>query len=152
MNTRKDEQWLDGELRRVINTSEPQFDAEAWKRKHAGAYEVLTSRGRKTLDVGFRTNGRRRLFVGTLAAAAVILMGVAILLTPTPPQHQPEPGVGAAAKATSPADIVSMIALRTAYRRGGEEALNQQLDKALNTLGPRPDGLSTLQVLHDLNG
>ena len=32
------------------------------------------------------------------------------------------------------------------------EALNQQLDKAMETLGPRPDGLLTLQILLDRNG
>ena len=32
MNERKkDENWLDDELRRAINTTAPEFDAEAWK-------------------------------------------------------------------------------------------------------------------------
>jgi hypothetical protein len=150
MTTRRDEQWLDGELRRTINTRKPEFDAEAWKRNHAEAYEALTSRRSGTCGVGIRTRRRVRPFVGMLAAAAVIVVGVAILLTQRLPHDQQRPVIDASAKAPSPAHIVSMISLRTAYRQGGEEALNQQLDTALNTLGPRPSGLSALKILSDL--
>lgn len=150
MNTRRDEKWLDGELRRAIDTGKLEFDAEAWKRKHAGAYAVLTSRARTRHDTRARMGRRVWLIPGTLAAA-VILIVVAFLLTRMPPNAQ-EPEAGTSARAISPANIVSMMSLRMAYRHGGEEALNRQLDKALKTLGPRPDALLTLQVLRDLNG
>lgn len=150
MNTRRDEQWLDGELRRAINTSKPKFDAEAWKRNHAEAYEALISRGPGTCGVSVRASRRVRLFVGMLTAAAMIVVGVAILLTQRLPHDQQGPVIDASAKAPSPTHIVSMISLRTAYRQGGEEALNQQLDTALNTLGPRPGELSALKILSDL--
>lgn len=148
MNTRKDERWLDSELRRVIDTAKPEFDAEAWKRNHAEAYAALISRGRHAQDAGRRA----RWLVSTLAAAAVIFIGVTVLLMRTPPQRDGGPEVGAAARATSPGDIVRLMSLRTAYRQGGEEALNRQLDEALETLGPRPDEPLALRVLYDLNG
>ena len=90
--------------------------------------------------------------VGALAVAAVILIGAAILLMQVPSRQPQEPEVAVTPKAPSPARIVSMMSLRMAYRRGGEEALNQQLDAALKTLGPRPSKLSALEVLSDLEG
>ena len=153
MNERKkDENWLDDELRRAIDTTAPQFDAEAWKQNHAEAYEALIARGQTTSNSD-RGSGRTvRLMVGRLAAAAVIFIGVAILLMQIPPRDQEKPEVAVTPKAPSPARIVSMMSLRTAYRQGGEEALSQQLDTALKTLGPRPRKLSALQVLSDLEG
>lgn len=152
MSTQNNEQWLDTELRRIINTSQPEFDAEAWKRRHNTAYEALISRSRHAQNTGGRNGRRVRWLASTLAAAAVIFISVAILSTRTPPQPGNGPETGTSAKATSPGEIVSMMSLQTAYRQGGEEALNQQLDKALETLGPRPDRPLTLRALYDLNG
>lgn len=151
MKTRKDEDWLDRELRHAIDTGRPEFDAGAWKRRYPEAYDAVTSRARETLGVGIG-NRRRHWFVGTLAAVAVIVIAVGVFFTRTPPQGGRERGVGTSAKTTSPANVVSMMALRSAYRQGGETALNQQLDKALETLGPRPGALLKLQDLLDRNG
>lgn len=144
MSERRDERWLDEQLRRAINTTAPEFDAETWKRDHAGAYQALVSRGR----------GRHRAHwaVGGLAAAAVILIGAAVLLTRVPSQIRQEPVGGDIAKAPSPAHIVSMMSLRVSYRQGGEEALYEQLDAAMKTLGPRPGRPSALRMLIDLDG
>jgi hypothetical protein len=150
MNTHKDERWLDGELRRVINTSKPEFDAEAWKRSHAEAYEAVTSRGPERRSVRLRANRSVRFFAGVLAAAAMIAVAATVLLMQRSPRYRGEVPPDLPARVSSPADIVSMISLRTAYRQGGEEALNEQLDAALKTLGPRPSGLSALTILSDL--
>ncbi|MBP7052703.1 MAG: hypothetical protein KBE65_16960 [Phycisphaerae bacterium] len=151
MSERKDERWLDAQLHRVINTTRPGFDAEAWKRNHAGAYRTLTSRAQELQrdDEGMRR--RIRWMWGGVAAAAVILVGVTVLLTRVPQDRQ-ESAPGPTPEAASPPSIVSMISLRTAYRQGGEEALNQQLDMALSQLGPRLNGLTTLRVVRDLDG
>jgi len=148
----KDENWLDDELRRAIDTTAPKFDADAWKQNHPEAYEALTSRGRGTADADRGRSRTVRLMVGRLAAAAVIFIGVAILLMQVPPREPQGPEIAVAPKAPSPARIVSMMSLRMAYRQGGEEALSQQLDTALKKLGPRPSKLSALQVLSDLEG
>ena len=152
MNERRDENWLDDELKRAINTTRPEFDAEAWKQNHADAYEALTSRGRGAEDADRGRSRIVRLTVGRLAAAAVILIAVAILVMQIPAGEQQEPPVAVAPKATSPAKIVSMMSLRMAYHQGGEDGLNQQLDTALKKLGPRPGKLSAMQVLSDLEG
>jgi len=139
MNERRDERWLDEQLRRAINTTAPEFDAETWKRDHAEAYQALVARGLGAK--GQKGVKVRRVCWAVGAAAAVILVGAAILVTA--PQVRDEPVGGETAKAPSPAHIVSMLSLRTAYRQGGEEALYEQLDAALKTLGPRPDASST---------
>ena len=89
---------------------------------------------------------------GGLAVAATILIAVAILFTPRPPRETPGPRIGSSASAPSPAKMVSMISLARAYRQGGEDALNQQLDAALSKLGPRPDGISAVRILSELEG
>ena len=152
MKAHRDERWLDGELRRAIHTSRPEFDAAAWKRKHAGAYAALTSHGRRRAEDGVGTGRRGRLVAGMLAAAAVIFICVATLLLPRPPQDGREPVDGTGTRAASPASAISMMALRKAYRQGGQEALNRQLDAALETLGPRPDTSLLTDLLTDLRG
>ena len=151
MSERKDENWLDDELRRAIDTTQPEFDAQAWQRKYAEQYQTLVARGRKSTGSG---SGRKvRLMVGRLAVAAVILIGVAILLTRMPEQDTREPvAIAARSPASSPARMLSMMSLRTAYHQGGQEALNRQLDTALTKLGPRTSRVSALQILNDLEG
>lgn len=151
MNERKDERWLDEQLKRAVNGSTPAFDAEAWKLNHAEAYSALTARVRKTPDAGGAVRRRVHWIVGGLAAAAAILIGVTVLLTWTSQDRQ-ESSPGVSVEAASSASIVSMISLRTAYHQGGEEALNRQLDMAMDQLGPRLNGPATLRVVLDLDG
>ncbi len=149
---KKNEKWLNVELRRVINTTKPEFDAEAWKQKYAKEYETLEARGRHAVRAGVGAGRRVRLMGGGLAVAATILIAVAILFTQRPPREAPGPATGGSVSASSPAKMVSMMSLARAYRRGGEDALNQQLDAALSKLGPRPDEISAVQVLSELEG
>lgn len=152
MNEHKDEQWFDDQLRRAINTTRPVFDAEAWKLNHAEAYSALTARVREAPNTSGAVRRRAHWIAGGLVAAAAILVGVTVLLTQAPPQSPEESPPGVSAKAASPANSVSLISLRRAYRQGGEEAMNQQLDMALEQLGPRLNGLSALRVMRDLDG
>lgn len=150
MSVRRDEKWLDDELRVAINTTRPEFDAEEWKRKHAAAYDALIARRQTPSETADCGAGRTvRLMAGRLAAAAVILVGVVILLMQIPPRQSQEPLSHGPMKVTSPAKMVSMMTLRMAYRQGGEEGLNHQLDAALRMLGPRPNGLSMQDLLND---
>ena len=92
-------------------------------------------------------------WVGRLAVAAVLVLTVSVLLVLwDKPDVQPGAPTGIPPVAQSPAKMVSMMSLATAYRQGGEEALNQQLDGALDRLGPRPGTVSALQILDDLEG
>ncbi len=147
MNRRKDEDWLDEQLKQVINTTRPEFDAEAWKHRYPRAHAALTPRRCEVTDFGTALPYKLRL-----AVAAVILIGVALLWIQKPTPELPAPPMETTAPVRFPAQMVSMMTLRAAYRQGGQEGLNRQLDSALKTLGPRPDELSLLRVLRDLDG
>lgn len=153
MSERKDEKWLDDELRRVVNTTRPEFDDEAWKEKYAKEYETLLARKRST-ERSSGTPHRLRLIVqgpiGRLAVAATIILAVGLFLARNePPAPKPVPPLTAHA---APARMVSMISLSTTFRRGGMEALDKQFDRALDELGPRPNGALMADLLSDLEG
>ncbi len=150
---RKDEKWLDGELRRAINTTRPEFDADAWKQKHAKEYEALVARGQ---EVSRRPEARGRVAravwigpVGRLAAAAVIVLAAVFFLS----RKSDGPGMvgpGPQPADQPPAKMMTMMSLSTAFRRGGMEALEKQFETASGKLGPRPDGISMAELYRDL--
>ncbi len=148
MSQRRDENWLDDELRRAIDTTNPQFDAEAWKQKYAVEYQTLVAR------LGKPPSSKRpiRFVITRYAIAAVILIGVGVLLTRTPEPGEREPAPRPGPTVTSPAEMTSMMALRAAYRQGGQDALEQLLDTAMEKLGPRPSETPTLRLLSDFEG
>jgi len=150
MNERRDEQWLDNELQHVIGQTGVRFDAEIWKREHAEAYQALANRrgrgGRAKI-----AHPWRRVFIGHMGrlavAAAIVVVGTLAFLAPGPKTPgriaTPPPG---------PTDIVTFKSLTLAYRRGGEEGMNRQLDAAQETLGPRPDHSLLSDLLDDIRG
>ncbi|MFH1719102.1 MAG: hypothetical protein ABIF19_17240 [Planctomycetota bacterium] len=84
------------------------------------------------------------------AAAAVVIAAVSLFLgrgghTPTGPTAEPRWA------AESPAKMVSMMSLRAAYRQGGLDALDEQFRDTLNVLGPPPLGISSRELLENVN-
>lgn len=148
MNERKDERWLDEQLERAVNGSTPVFDAESWRKTHAGEYEILLARQDRPDGCGVRSVWVRR--AAGLAIAAVVVMGVALLFVDGPGSEEPVPPTLPVVRSAT--EMMTMRSLRLAYEQGGEEALNRQLDMSLDQLGPRPNGFSTLRIVHDLDG
>jgi len=155
MSERKDEKWLDDQLERVVHGSTPVFDAQAWKRKYAGAFQTLLRRGepRSHSGRGHPVRLVLRRFIGTLAIAAVLTVAAGLLLvgrsgfTPEKPTPGPQP-----VAQQSPAQMVSMISLSAAFRSGGMTELDKQCERALERLGPRPTSVSMQELLQDING
>jgi hypothetical protein len=152
MNERKDERWLDDQLRRAIHGDTVRFDAQAWKQKHPEEYQRLIARG-----VGWglphRVRTGRRLWWGkphpamvvrlAVAAAIVLATGLFVLRT-----HGPEKPISSPGQATdSSAEMMSMMSLRLAYEQGGFDELDRQLQNTLDEFGPRSSGVS-LQELY----
>jgi hypothetical protein len=154
MSERKDETWLDDQFQRAVNGATPVFDAQAWKRKYSKEFETLLCR-----------NGRPRRFgtgrivrlvlkgsIGKFAIAAVVMAAAGILLVgrfglrPDRPTPGPQPVVQ-----QSPAQMVSMISLSTAFRSGGMEGLDRQCEQALEKLRPRPTSVSMQELLKDIS-
>ncbi|MBW7988607.1 MAG: hypothetical protein FVQ84_01090 [Planctomycetes bacterium] len=85
------------------------------------------------------------------AAAAVIIVGISLFLSQG--RHAPN---GQTARhrivAQSSAKMMSMMSLRMAYRRGGLDALDQQLQDTLEMLGPQSSSISMRELLEGVNG
>ncbi|OHB67688.1 MAG: hypothetical protein A2Y77_04830 [Planctomycetes bacterium RBG_13_62_9] len=157
MSEHKDEKWLDDQLKQAVNGATPVFNAESWKRKYRREYESLLSRSKGPSRSGQGAAHAVRLAlrgaVGKLAIAATVIAVAGILLMwrmqrgPEMPVPESRP-----VAAQSPAQMVSMISLSAAFRRGGIEEFNKQCDRALTTLGPRPTDVSMKDLFKDING
>jgi hypothetical protein len=154
MSERKDEKWLDERLKRAVDAATPAFDAQAWKQKYAREFQTLLGRSEQPSRLGIgRTVRLLRGSIGKLAIAAAILATAGVLLvgrfgsTSVPPVPTRPPGTR-----PSPAQMVSMISLSTAFRSGGMEGLNQQCERAIKRLGPRPTSISMQELFKDING
>ncbi len=92
---------------------------------------------------------RRTMRLAAAAAVAIIVTGLFL----TRDRHAPnQPARPPQLAAQSPAMMVSMMSLRTAYQRGGWEALDRQFRDTLGQLGPASSGLSMGQLLEGSNG
>lgn len=150
MSMKKDEKRLDEIISRTINSGKPEFDAEKWKQKYPKEFQMLLSRARQPSPR--QPNIWRTIFkspITKLAAAAVIIVGIGLhaVLVHQGPGEQPVPKV-----AKSPAEMVTAMSLKIAYRHGGIEAVEKQFEKALEMLGPRPAKITVKELLAEFNG
>jgi len=150
MNEQKNEKWLDELISRSIDTSEPKFDAEQWKQKYPGEFQALAEGGARrpraarfgVLSIVMRSR------IAQLAAAAVFMIAVGLFIAR--PGHEGQPQGEPEQWTKSPAEMVTSASLRTAYNRGGMEALEEQCDRAARILGQGL--LSMADLFEDLNG
>ncbi|MGE5294099.1 MAG: hypothetical protein ACM3VT_04670 [Solirubrobacterales bacterium] len=151
MSERKDERWLDDQLREAVHGSTPQFDAQAWKQKHSEEYQRLTER-----SVGWGLPHRARTgrwlrwgkphptILTRLAIAATIVVATGLfVLHMNRPQDQISPPKLAT---DSPAEIMTMRSLTLAYGQGGFDELDRQLQSTLDEFGPRSSGVSLQEL------
>ena len=151
MSMKKDEKRLDEIISRTINSGKPEFDAEKWKQKYPEEFQMLRS-----ISEGKTRTRRPSIWrvvcqspITKLAAAAVIIVGIGLhaVLVHQGPGEQPVPKV-----AKSPAEMVTAMSLKIAYRHGGIEAVEKQFEKALEMLGPRPAKITVKELLAEFNG
>lgn len=135
MNEQKDEKWLDELIFKSIDTSKPKFDAEQWKQKYPGEFQALVEReARRPQAARFdvlRIVMRSR--IAQVAAAAVFIIAVGLFIVHL--DHRGQQRGQPEQLAKSPAEMVTSASLRTAYNRGGMEALEEQCDRAARMLG-----------------
>ncbi|MHC4587381.1 MAG: hypothetical protein ACYS3N_22875, partial [Planctomycetota bacterium] len=82
-------------------------------------------------------------------AAAVIIVAIGLMAVFL---HR-EPGERVSPRfEKSPTKMMSAMSLTMAYRRGGIEAVDEQYEKAIRMLGPKPAGLTVKQLLTKTNG
>jgi hypothetical protein len=150
MNEQKDEKWLDELIFRSIDTSDPKFDAEQWKQKYPGEFQALVEREARrpqvarfdVLSIVMRSR------ITQVAAAAVFIIAVGLFIAHL--DHRGQQRGQPEQLAKSPAEMVTSASLRTAYNRGGMEALEEQCDRAARMLG---QGLLSMKdVVEESNG
>jgi len=147
MSERKDERWLDDQLRRAVHGDTPRFDAQAWKQKHAEEYQRLVARS-AGWGLPHRVGTGRWLRWGKphpttlirLAVAAAIIMTIGLFVLR---MHRPEkPTSPSELAGGSPAERMTMRSLSLAYEQGGFDELDRQLQNTLDEFGPRSSGVS----------
>ncbi|MHC4435482.1 MAG: hypothetical protein ACYTBS_26940 [Planctomycetota bacterium] len=85
-----------------------------------------------------------------LAAAALIILRVGLLSNQFAPSEQEPPNTRRVAK--SPAEMLSVLSLNMAYRRGGLEAVDDVSNEAFKMLDSKPAGVSVRELLAGSNG
>ena len=150
MSRKNDDNRLDEIISRTINSGRPEFDAEKWKQKYPEEFQMLKSMSAEKAPA-------RRLSIWRvvcqnpitkLAAAAVIIVGIGLhaFLVHQGPGEQP------VSPDKSPTKMTTAMSLTMAYRRGGIDAVDEQCEKAIRMLGPRPLRLTLGQLLAENNG
>jgi hypothetical protein len=152
MNTQRDNDRLDDLIFRTINTEKPHFDAEKWEEKYPDEYQSLISR--KGQASSFSRPNIWKVILdkpsAQVAAAAAVILVIGLLIgrgweNPDGQAGRPE------LIAQSPAKIISMASMRTAYQQGGLDALDKQLGDTLDVVGPRSSSVSIRELLEGLN-
>ena len=86
-----------------------------------------------------------------LAAAAVIITGLGFLVIRSSPRAQPRPDSVSQA-AESPGEMLTLLSLNSAYRKGGMAAVERQYETAFRMLGPRRTRISVQELFVESNG
>ena len=84
------------------------------------------------------------------AVAAVIILGVGLLSDQLGPREQEPLEIRRVAK--SPAEMLSVLSLNMAYRRGGLEAVDDVSNEAFKMLDSKPAAVSVRELLEGSNG
>ena len=84
------------------------------------------------------------------AVAAVIILGVGLLSDQLGPREQEPLEIRRVAK--SPAEMLSVLSLNMAYRRGGLEAVDDVSNEAFKMLDSKPANVSVRELLAGSNG
>lgn len=129
---------------RLQITTDPQMD----KRVMEDAFEAMQKgTGASTSSTAWMWPQSR---VIRLAAAAMILVAIGLLAIYFS-QPKPVPS-GPVQVATSSADMMSVMSLNMAYRRGGIEAVDDLADMAFALPESKPSRLSVRELLTESNG
>ncbi|MHC4543493.1 MAG: hypothetical protein ACYTDW_02710 [Planctomycetota bacterium] len=150
MSDKKNEKRLDELISQTIDSRKPEFDAEKWKQKYPEEFQMLQSMSKQDSPTRQPSIWRTVCHspITKIAAAAVIIVGISLLAVLV---HQ-GPGEQHIPVVKSPTKMTTAMSLIMAYRRGGIEAVDEQCEKAIRMLGPRPLRLTLGQLLAENNG
>ena len=150
MSEKNNDKWLEKIISKTINSGKPQFDAEKFKLKFPDEFQELQSRANKPAKKSQGTLIFKNPLI-KFAAAVVIIIAIGLLIgrekqIPNTKIviHQPV--------IESPANIMSMMSLRNAFRQGGIEKLDMQLNETLDMYGPVVSNEPIHKLFENVNG
>lgn len=147
MNEQDREQKLDELISRTINTTQPEFDPEEWKRQYPDEFRALVSRSAQREQSLW--NKVSASPIAKLAAVAVIIIAVGLCIVERNSHEQEPPRVAHGAR--SPVELMTETSLMGAYRVGGMKAVEEQCEQAFKKVGLRPGNPSVKQMLAELS-
>jgi hypothetical protein len=86
----------------------------------------------------------------TRIAAAVLIIAVGFFVIHTRPRPQTRTD-GASQTAKTAGEMLTVLSLNIAYRKGGMDAVEKQYEKAFTILGPRLTSISVQDLLAECN-
>ena len=139
MKSSGNDKQLDERIRDAVGREGLKFDFDKWKAGHQRQIERFNASVSREADAPAQVSAWQVIAKSRLtkfAAAAVVIVGVGILLYPKEPNVVVEkPRTARVEKA--PAELLTTMSLNLAYRRGGMEALNEQFEEAEKKLRPQ---------------
>jgi hypothetical protein len=130
------------------------IDSESNKRVFRNILQAFEKSTAKDLAPTDQPNIWRMIFrnpLTKLAAAAVIILAVSFFSAHQGPSEQAD--TNTVSKVTkSPVEMMTVLSLERAFRRGGIKAVENQCEQALKLLGPRTASLSSKELLSEFNG
>jgi hypothetical protein len=143
---KRNEKWLDEQLKKTVDSGKVGFDSEKWKRKYSAEYEELI------LRAGSRPNVQRFLWARLLVRAAAVIAIVAFVIFFASRRREHIETVVFEKSEQTPAKMLSVLSLSMAYRQGGLDAVDEQCKKAYELLGQKNTTVSIADLLNDKNG
>jgi len=145
----KNDKWLDEIISKTINTQKPQFDAEEFKQKFSEEMGILQSRTSKQQ----KSNLWKSILsdpISSLATAAVIILMIGLFVYFSQTNEIAKPPVSKNVE-KSPAEMLSTMSLIVTYRQGGIEAMEKQMDEAIQKLEPSTSNVTIEELLKGFN-
>ncbi len=145
----KNDKWLDEIISKTINTEKPQFDAEEFKQKFSEEMGILQSRTSKQQ----KSNLWKSILsdpISSLATAAVIILMIGLFVYFSQTNEIAKPPVSKNVE-KSPAEMLSTMSLIVTYRQGGIEAMEKQMDEAIQKLEPSTSNVTIEELLKGFN-
>ncbi len=148
---KQDDKWLDELISRTINTTKPEFDSEKWKQKYPDEFKTLQSRAAQQTAHSVRWISLLKNPIAKFAAAAAIILTIAFLAIRPAPDKKVEI-VEVTNTLKSPAEMLTATSLMTTYRHDGMEAMEIQMDEAIEKLEPFTATITVQELLAEING
>ena len=146
----KNDKWLDEIIFKTINTSKPQFDVEEFKQKFPDEMKILKLRASQKQRLSWwRTILSDPISSLATAAVIIIMIGIFVFFSQTNEISKP-PVLKNVEK--SPAEMLTLRSLNSAYYEGGIEAVESQCDTAIEHFKPESNKITINELIAEING